>query len=344
MSKSFILNNKKVIKENGLPYFIAELNSSHFGDTENAKDMIAAAKNAGADCVKFQSWSASSLYSKNYYKENPIAERFFKKFSLDEDQLIELCSFCNQIGIDFASTPYSDEEVEYLLEKCKVPFIKIASMEINNHEFLKFIASKKTAIILSTGMSTYDEIIDAVEVIKSSGNENLAVLHCVSIYPLDPAQANLNNIIKLREMLQDIPIGYSDHTIGAETAIAATAIGSPIIEKHFTLDNEKIGMDNQMATMPEEFKSMIEACNKTVSIMGNSLREITQEEYDQRIMMRRSVISRVPIPKDKVLTTEDLAYKRPGSGIPPTEASIIIGKKAIRNIEADELLNQSDFI
>ena len=145
-------------------------------------------------------------------------------------------------------------------------------------------------------------------------------------------------------MLQDIPIGYSDHTIGADTAIAATAIGSPIIEKHFTLDNEKIGMDNQMATMPEEFKSMIEACNKTVSIMGNSLREITQEEYDQRIMMRRSVISRVPIPKDKVLTTEDLAYKRPGSGIPPTEASIIIGKKAIRNIEADELLSQSDFI
>lgn len=344
MNNNFILNNKKILKENSFPYFIAELNSSHFGNLDYAKDMIKEAKNAGADCVKFQSWSASSLYSKTYYDENPIAKRFVKKFSLCEDELLELCYFCNQIDIDFASTPYSNEEVEYLLEKCSVPFIKIASMEINNHEFLRFIASKKTSIILSTGMSTYHEIVDAVEVIKSAGNENLAVLHCVSIYPLNPNQANLNNIIKLREILKDIPIGYSDHTVGAEAAIAATVIGSPIIEKHFTLDSAKIGMDNQMATMPEDFKSMVEGCKLINSIMGTDLREIAQEEYEQRIMMRRSVVSRVAIPKDKIITTEDISFKRPGKGIPPTDLSIIIGKKAVRNIEADELLNKSDFI
>jgi len=343
MNKSFKLNNGKKIEENGKPYFIAELNSSHFGNLDYAEEMIRAVKNAGADCVKFQSWSSSSLYSSSYYKDNPIAERFVKKFSLSEDDLGHLCNYCRQIDIDFASTPYSTSEVDYLLNECNVPFIKIASMEINNHDFLKYIASKETAIILSTGMSTYDEINEAVDVIAKAGNKNIAVLHCKSIYPLSPDQANLNNITKLRDILLDIPIGYSDHTSGIEAAVASAALGCPIIEKHFTLDNLKIGMDNQMAMMPDQFKNMIDLCNLTQSIMGSYERELSDDEYQQRQTMRRSIVSKAYISKDKTITNEDICFKRPGDGIPPTEVNKLIGKKALRNIEADELLSHSDF-
>lgn len=344
IKKSFRLNNGKEIIEHGKPYFIAELNSSHFGNIEYAKEMITEAKNSGADCVKFQSWSSTSLYCDSYYKANPIAERFVKKFSLSVDDLVYLSNFCKKIGIDFASTPYSESEVDYLLDRCDVPFIKIASMEINNHNFLNYVASKETAIILSTGMSTYDEIIQAVEVIKKAGNKNLSVLHCVSVYPLSKNLANLNNIIQLRDILIDLPIGYSDHTTGPEAAIASTALGCPIIEKHFTLDNSKIGMDNQMATMPNQFKDMVDSCNLTKSIMGSFNRELLEEESQQRIMMRRSVVSKDFIAKDKIITSEDLSFKRPGNGIPPTDASKLIGKRALHNIEAGEILDHSDFV
>jgi N-acetylneuraminate synthase len=344
IKKSFTLNNGKEIIEHGKPYFIAELNSSHFGNIEYAQEMITEAKNSGADCVKFQSWSSTSLYCDSYYKANPIAERFVKKFSLSVDDFVYLSNFCKKIGIDFASTPYSESEVDYLLDRCDVPFIKIASMEINNHNFLNYIASKETAIILSTGMSTYDEIIKAVEVIKKAGNKNLSVLHCVSVYPLSKNLANLNNIIQLRDILIDLPIGYSDHTTGPEAAIASTALGCPIIEKHFTLDNSKIGMDNQMATMPNQFKDMVDSCNLTKSIMGSFSRELSEEESQQRTMMRRSVVSKDFIAKDKIITSEDLSFKRPGNGIPPTDASKLIGKRALHNIEAGELLDHSDFV
>lgn len=344
IKKSFTLNNGKEIIEHGKPYFIAELNSSHFGNIEYAQEMITEAKNSGADCVKFQSWSSTSLYCDSYYKANPIAERFVKKFSLSVDDFVYLSNFCKKIGIDFASTPYSESEVDYLLDRCDVPFIKIASMEINNHNFLNYIASKETAIILSTGMSTYDEIIKAVEVIKKAGNKNLSVLHCVSVYPLSKNLANLNNIIQLRDILIDLPIGYSDHTTGPEAAIASTALGCPIIEKHFTLDNSKIGMDNQMATMPNQFKDMVDSCNLTKSIMGSFNRDLSEEESQQRTMMRRSVVSKDFIAKDKIITSEDLSFKRPGNGIPPTDASKLIGKRALHNIEAGELLDHSDFV
>ena len=253
---SLKLNNNKIIEEYGVPYIIAELNSSHFGDLDIAKQMIKSAKSSGADCVKFQSWSSTSLYSNSYYRANPIAKRFVNKFSLSETEILELCEYCKEISIDFASTPYAESEVTFLLDKCNVPFIKIASMEINNHEFLKFIASKKTAIILSTGMSTFEEVIQATEVIKSTGNTNLAILHCVSIYPLTANLANLKNITELRRIIDNVPIGYSDHTLGYEVPVASIALGCPIIEKHFTLDKKMYGPDHASSMTPDELKQL----------------------------------------------------------------------------------------
>jgi sialic acid synthase SpsE len=337
-------NNGKEIKDYGKPYFIAEVNSSHFGDIETAKKMVQSAQESGADCVKFQSWSSETLYSKTFYEKNPIAKRFIKKFSFSEDDIKNLSKFCNTIDIDFASTPYSEDETTFLLDKCKVPFIKIASMEINNHSYLEFIAKTNSAIILSTGMSTYDEIYQAVKVIQSTGNKNLCVLHCVSVYPASPESINLNNIIELRESLKNVPVGFSDHTIGIEVPIGAVALGSSVIEKHFTLDNTKIGMDNQMASMPSDFSKMVSSCNIVNSSLGSHSRAICTEEKNQRESMRRSIVSTKFIPSGKLITKEDLAFKRPGDGIPPTDILKIIGSKTKTDIEADQTIYYSDFI
>ena len=241
------LNNGVVIENHGRPYFIAELNTSHFGKVETAMEMIDAAKAAGVDCVKFQSWSANTLYSNTYYRQNPVARRFVDKFSFGPEKLKQLADYARTRGIAFASTPYSTDEADFLLKECAVPFIKIASMEINNLPYLEYIARTGSAIILSTGMADQEEITRAVRCIREAGNENVAVLHCVSIYPAEPSTINLNNMLTLRQLYQGLPIGYSDHTVGIETPIAAVALGAPIVEKHFTLDSKKIGMDNQMA-------------------------------------------------------------------------------------------------
>tara|TARA_B100000315_G_scaffold63837_1_gene58028 strand:- start:464 stop:1498 length:1035 start_codon:yes stop_codon:yes gene_type:complete len=342
MERKFKLNNDKVIEEYGEPYFVAEINSSHFGDIGVAKKMISKAKDIGIQCVKFQSWSQESLYSKTYYDENPITKRFVKKFSLDEDDLISLFNFSKDINIDFSSTPYSEEEVIFLLEKCNAPFIKIGSMEINNHSYLEFIAKTNSAIILSTGMSTYDEILSAVDVIKSSENKDLCVLHCVSVYPCQIDKINLKNIHLLRKALKDIPIGYSDHTVGKEACFAATSIGAAVIEKHFTLDRSKIGMDNQMASEPEIFHNIINTCKIIQSSLGNYKRILGHEELEQRNNMRRSIVSSRFIPAGKNITEQDLTFKRPGDGIQPTEISKVIGSKSLKDIEEDEVIYLSD--
>ena len=344
MDNQIKFNNGKNIKDYGKPYFIAEVNSSHFGDIETAKKMIQSAKESGADCVKFQSWSSETLYSKTFYEKNPIAKRFVKKFSFSEDDLKNLSKFCNEIDIDFASTPYSEDETTFLLDECKVPFIKIASMEINNHSYLEFIGKTNSAIILSTGMSTYDEIYEAVKVIQSTGNTNLCVLHCVSVYPASPESINLNNIIELRRSLKNVPIGFSDHTIGIEVPMGAVALGSSVIEKHFTLDNTKIGMDNQMASMPSDFSKMVNSCNIVNSSLGIHSRTLSAEEKNQRESMRRSIVSAKFIPSGKLISKEDLAFKRPGDGIPPTDISKIINSKTKKDIEEDQIIYYSDFI
>lgn len=332
------LNNGVVIENFGKPYFIAELNTSHFGNVETAKQMIDAAKGAGCDCVKFQSWSAGTLYSNTYYRQNPVAKRFVDKFSFSSKDLKSLADYAGDIGIAFASTPYSCDEVDFLLEQCSVPFIKIASMEINNYPYLQYIAKTGTAIILSTGMADQEEISRAVNCIRDAGNDNLCVLHCVSIYPAGPETINLNNIQTLRQLYEDLPIGYSDHTVGIETPIAAVVLGSPVIEKHFTLDSKKIGMDNQMAMEPDDFRSMIESCKTAWSALGSRQREVSEAEVLQRANMRRSIVTRRAIKAGEVIELADLDFKRPGDGYSPAEIKLVVGKKAVIDIDPDEVI------
>lgn len=335
------LNDSTVIG-NGVPYFVAEVNSSHGGSVETAKQMIDAAADCGCNCVKFQSWSAKSLYSKTYYKANPIAKRFVDKFSMSEEQLCEIVDYCKKAGVSFSSTPYSNEEVDFLVS-VGVPFIKIASMEINNYPFLEYIANKGLPVVLSTGMADSDEIDRAVKTIEKTGNKNLCLLHCISIYPPEISEINLKNILGLREKYPDYPIGFSDHSLGTEMACAAVGLGAALIEKHMTLDKSRIGMDNQMAMEPDDLKLLVQQCKNVSAALGSKERTVYPDELEQRKNMRRSLVYTRDMKAGEVLTENDIASKRPGTGFAPEEKQNFIGKTLLRDVEEDTLLLKEDF-
>ena len=339
---NIILNNKRIIGEDHEPYFIAELNTSHFGDVSKAKSMIDMVKECGGDCVKFQSWSEHTLYSNEYYKENPIAKRFVKKLALSEGQLKELATYSRSIGIDFASTPYSNEEADFLINECQVPFIKVASMDINNYPYLRYLAKTKSAIILSTGMADFEEIVKAVDVLELAGAENICVLHCVSIYPVSSEMVNLNNIKTFQTTFKRQPIGYSDHTLGIDVGVASVALGACVIEKHVTLDKTTIGMDNQMAIESFELKEMITSVKNVFRSLGKARREVSNEELVQRRKMRRSLVAGSDLNPGDVLTEKNLGAKRPGTGISVSEWDAFLGKKVNKKLNQDTLISPSD--
>ncbi|MEL7567164.1 MAG: N-acetylneuraminate synthase family protein [Dehalobacterium sp.] len=326
------------------PYIVAEVNSSHNGNMDTALEMIVKAKETGCNCVKFQSWSAESLYSKTYYDANPIAKRIVSKLSLSEEQLLEVARFCKEQKIAFASTPYAGQEVDFLIEKCDVPYIKVGSMDLINYPFLDYIARSGVPIVLATGMGDIEEIRRAVDVIKNAGNKELCLLHCISIYPPEISTIRLKNILGLREEFPDCPIGFSDHSIGIEMATAAVALGAAMIEKHFTLDRQKIGMDNQMATEPEEMTRMIQSCHNVFLALGSQERIVLPEEIEQRKKMRRSIVAAKDLKAGTKITEADLDAKRPGDGYPPEKINELLGKVLKRDVKGDTLINEADFM
>jgi sialic acid synthase SpsE len=338
------LNDNRRIGDFHKPYIIAELNTSHFGDISIAKKMILKAKEAGCDCVKFQSWKSDTLYSKSFFDKNPISKKFFDKYSLCNIELKKLAIFAKKIKISFSSTPYSEEEVNFLVKECNPAFIKVASMDLNNFSFLKIIARKKVPIILSTGMGTIKEIESAVKLLISNGQKNICLLHCVSLYPLDHNIANLRNISMLRKKFKKIPIGYSDHSIGNTLSISSIALGACVIEKHFTLDSNKIGFDNNMATEPDEMKKLTSACLIAYKSLGKEKRSLSKQEFSQRKKLRRSVFVRKSLKKNEKITLDNIFLRRPGDGISPSQIEKILGKRVKKNIAENSLLKISDII
>ncbi len=333
-----ILKNGRSIINGGEPYIVAELNSSHNGKIDVAREMIDAAKDCGCDAVKFQSWSAESLYCRDYYDRNPISKRMVSGFSLKPEELLELSGYCNDIGIDFSSTPYSNEEVDFLIDQCKAPFVKIASMDINNLPYLRYIAKKNVPIILSTGMATLEEIKEAVTEIVNAGDDNICILHCVSLYPAEVQYVNLNNMVMLKEKFPKYAVGYSDHTIGCEVACASVGLGAALIEKHFTLNNKKIGWDNQMATEPADMKDLVVRCRRVHRSLGDYERKLTSGELEQRKKMRRSIVAAVDMAMGHMIAEGDLTAKRPGDGISVSEYKNIVGRVLIQEVRKDQLI------
>jgi sialic acid synthase SpsE len=339
---SITLRNGKTVGDYLKPYIVAEINTSHFGDIGIAKDMIKTAKSSGCDCVKFQSWSSETLYAESYYKDNRLAKKIFTKFSLSSDQLKLLSDYSLGKGIDFTSTPYSIDEALFLVRQCEVPFIKIASMELNNIPYLVQLGKLGVPLVLSTGMGTMEEIKEAVKSIRSVGCAQLIILHCTSLYPADPQLIRLNNIQGLRNEFPEYPIGYSDHSLGVEIPIASIALGACMIEKHFTLDSSRIGLDNQMATEPNVFTSMVRGCNIVYEAMGGIERMLSEEENSQSVKMRRSMVSKIQLKPGDEINYDSIEFKRPGIGISPAEAYLYIGRKVNKFIDFGSLIFQKD--
>lgn len=344
----------KEIKDFTEPYIIAELASNHNGNMELAKKMIKEAKEAGCDCVKFQSWTKDTIFSKKVYEENYFLkddyrnradytlEEIVEEFSVSENQLIEMKNYCDEVGIDFSSTPFSKKEVDFLVDKLKVKFIKVASMDLNNYPFLKYIASKGLPVVLSTGLSTLAEVDEAVRTIEEEGNKNIILLHCVSLYPPEDSQVNLNNIDMLRDNY-GYPVGFSDHTLGTCIPVASVVKGACIIEKHYTLDKTMFGWDHKVSATFEEMKKIVSESKRIAEALGSYKKVVSKEELIKREAFRRSIVAAKDIPEGKVIEEIDVDFKRPGIGIEPKYVSMIIGKKAKRNIKYDEILTKEDF-
>lgn len=340
-------------KEFERPYVIAEIGANHNGDMELAKKMIDVAKECGADCVKFQSWSKDSIFSKKVYDDNYFLaddyrnrtdytlESIVDKYHIGIEQHRILKEYCDSIGIEFNSTPFAKAEVDLLVDELKVPFVKVASMDLNNIPFLEYIAKKNIPVVISTGLCGLSDVADAVKTLKENGCPEVVLLHCVSIYPPEDSQVNLNNIDMLRQTF-GCKVGYSDHTLGTIAPIMSIVKGVCIIEKHFTLDKNMVGWDHKISANPEELKQICDAAKVGYKMLG-SYTKIVNENKERREAFQRSIVAARPIKEGQIITEDDLDYKRPGSGISPKYYRFIVGKTAKRNINYDEIIRMEDF-
>lgn len=346
---------KHVIENFGSPYIIAELGSNHNGDMELARRLILSAKNAGCHCVKFQSWTKDSIFAQKVYEENYFLkddyrsrsdftlEEIVEKFSISEQELVTMRDFCKEVAIDFASTPFSRREVDVLVDVLEAPFIKVASMDLNNYPFLDYIARKGKPVMLSTGLSTMSEIDRAVQTIENAGNKNIMLLHCVSIYPPSDEMVHLNNIDMLRANYPDYPVGFSDHTIGVAIPLASVAKGACIVEKHFTLDKNMFGWDHKVSATEDEMKEIVDGSDRISKALGSYRRLVSNADLDKIPAFRRSIVAARDIPVGKKIERDDLDFKRPGTGIEPQYLNLLIGRIAKVDIPYDKLLSNEDF-
>jgi N,N'-diacetyllegionaminate synthase len=323
------------------PYVIAEIGANHNGDMGLAREMIDAAVESGADAVKFQSWAADTLISKPLFARLPGLHEQAEKYALSREDHLKLRDYCIQKGITFFSTPFSFSEAD-MLETMDIPFFKAASMDTIHLGFLRYLAAKQRPIILSTGMSTLGEVEKAVDVIRAEGNEQLALLHCVAVYPPEIQTVNLHNLRMLAEQF-DVPVGFSDHTIGIGSAIAAIALGASIIEKHFTLDKTLEGWDHAVSADPVEMAQIVREGRAVQQALGSSRRVIGEAEQAMASGMRRSVILNRSMRAGETVTLDDLEYKRPGTGIRPDEVDRVLGRKLAVDVSEEELLTWQDF-
>lgn len=336
------------------PYIIAEIGANHNGDMDLAQRMIDAAVECGVDAVKFQSWTNKSLISRSEYSNNQkyddspkkhfgSLEEMVNQYYLRKEQHFILKNYCDSKGVVFCSTPFSEEEAD-LLEELNVPFYKVASMDINNLRLLEHIAKKGKPIILSTGMSTLSEIETAVKTIEEANNNEIVILHCISIYPPEAEDIHLNNIKLLQKFFPQYPIGFSDHTIGTSIPIASVALGAALIEKHFTTDKDLPGWDHEVSADPIEMKYIVAQSKIVNKALGNFKRIVSEAEENKKLKFRRSIVLKKDLKAGEIISKEDITFKRPGTHISPNEEIYVIGRKLKKDMKQDDLLSWSDLV
>ena len=327
-------------------FIIAEAGVNHNGDVNLAKKLIDVAKEAQVDAVKFQTFKADevmivSAEKAEYQKEttglDELQHEMIRKLELIEGHFKELSTYAKGKNILFLSSPFDKGSVD-LLDELGVLAFKIGSGEITNFPLLKYIAQKGKPIILSTGMSTLDEIEQAIEAIRKQGVEDIILLHCVSCYPTEVKDMNLKAIETLRQAFK-IPVGLSDHSLGITVLITAVATGAHVIEKHFTLDKDLPGPDHRASLEPDELEQMVTAIRDVEEAKGDGVKKLTKGEEENKKAARRSIVARVEIPVGMIITKEMLDIKRPGTGIEPKHLDKVIGRKVKIDIKRNALMS-----
>lgn len=327
-------------------YLIAEIGVNHNGDIELAKKLIYEAKNCGADAVKFQTFKAellaSELTPKVKYQINTtgIEESHFdmlKKLELSFDDHFILKEYCDELNIDFISTPYDVESASFLNKELSVKAFKTASADIVDLPLQSYIASTGKISIISVGMATLGEIESVYNLYEKSNKSNLIFLHCVSNYPCSDSSLNLNVISTLQKSFQ-VPIGYSDHSIGNTAAIISISLGARVIEKHLTLDKNLPGPDHLASITPKEFSSLSNSIRRAESILGTSVKKCQKEEIEMSKVSRKSLHLTKEILEGEIISEKDLTLKRPGTGLNYSTINYLIGKQAKHDLNKGHMI------
>jgi N-acetylneuraminate synthase len=339
MAASITINNREIGPEKPA-YIIAELSANHNQDYASAVALVHAAKKAGADAVKLQTYTPDTItidcdndcfrIQKGTIWEGRNLYQLYGEAYTPWEWQPELKKIANSIGLDLFSTPFDGSAVEFL-EKMDVPAYKVASFELVDIPLIRTIARCYKPVIMSTGMATYDEIKDAVQAVRDEGNDQIALLKCTSAYPAPVGEINLRTIRHLQETL-GVPVGLSDHTLGIAVPVAAVAYGACIIEKHFTLSRNTPGPDSAFSLEPSEFKMMVDSVRDAEAAAGSVTYDITMNEQASRLF-RRSLFVVKDINKGEVITKENVRSIRPGHGLPPKYMEKIIGKKVNRDLK-----------
>lgn len=326
-------------------FIIAEAGVNHNGSLELAKKLVDAAKDAGADCVKFQTFVSKNIVSKNavkaeYQKQQTEPEEsqqdMLKKLELSFDEFVELNEYCKSKSIEFMSTAFDFDSIDFL-DSLEMGTWKIPSGDITNLPYLIKIAKLNKPVILSTGMSTMVDIRSAIKALKENGAAELTVLHCTTEYPTPFEDVNLRAMNTIKKEF-GVKVGYSDHTKGIEVPIAAVALGATVIEKHFTLDRNMEGPDHKASLEPNELKAMVDSIRHIELALGNGMKQPAESEKKNMAVARKSIIASKEIKAGEIFTENNLTVKRPGDGISPMRWFDIIGKPAPRDFEEDELI------
>jgi len=334
-------------------FIIAEAGVNHNGDKKLAYKLIDAAKEAGVDAIKFQTFKTEKILTKNVdmanYQKNNTGKfesqfEMIKKLELSYKDFKDLKAYCDEIGILFLSTPDEEESLNFLCDELNISYIKVGSGEINNFPFLKMIAKKNKPIIMSTGMATLSEVEKALNVIyEVNKNAEIYLLHCTTNYPTPFEEVNLRAMLTLKEAFK-LPVGYSDHTLGIEIPIAAVAMGAQIIEKHFTLDKNLPGPDHKASLEPNELKEMVRAIRNVEKALGDGIKKPNKSEMEIMKVVRKKLVAARDIEKGEIITENDIMVKRANEGLSPEYYEIIIGKRLLKSIKEDEGFTWNHFM
>jgi len=332
-------------------HIIAEIGVNHNGDIDLAYKMIDAAKESGADAVKFQTFTADALVSKgtpkvNYQNRTTVPEEshyeMIRKLELKREDHAPLKAYCDKIGLTFISTPYDIESARFLHEELNVDMLKTASADIVDWPLQRYIASTGKPAIVSVGMATLGEIEDVADIYRLENNQDIVLLHCVSNYPCADESLNLTVMNTLRQAFQ-VPVGYSDHSVGSDAATLSVALGSTVIEKHFTLDKNLPGPDHRASSTPEEFAALVTAIRRAEKMLGNPIKRCQAEERQMAQVSRKSIVLSEALNAGDIIEPRHLTLKRPGTGMFSSEIDKILGRKVIQSLEKGYQISMSDF-